>query len=117
MSEIMDDFMNGDVKETVENAVTLFGKARAAQTLYEEVEKALKAWRDERKHQWSLRIEINHMGGLFLQDKNNKFNDVEEGIIEQFLNLMSAVAWSEFRDAVDKFNNSLKGSNDGKNTD
>lgn len=113
----MEDFMDGTVKETVENAVTLFGKARAAEDLYNQVEEALDKWRNEKKHQWSLRIEINHMGGLFLQDKDNKFTEVEEGIIEQFLTLMSAVAWSEFRDAVNLFNNSLKTSNDGKNAD
>jgi hypothetical protein len=82
----------------------------------EELDKAQEIMKKNTAHQWQLRLEINHMNAIQFTEKDELSAEVWEAIT-QLLSLLEAIHYTERKQTIIDFNNSLKDSNDGKSTE
>jgi hypothetical protein len=112
--EQIKEHLSPEVYEVVEAAVKLYGHADKIHERYKKLEEVQEHLKKHTIHQWSLRLEANHMNQIEFTEKD-VLNPLVWETIMQLLSLLEAIHYSERKAAINQFNNSLKTSNDGKN--
>lgn len=112
--DLVKDLMDQDVFDTVEKASDLILKA---QEIRQEA-RQLDDFADKIKKEGPWELKINRAGTniIYFSQKTTLAPQIYE-VIVQMINLLDALHYSELKDCIMKFNNSLNAITDGKEAD
>lgn len=113
-NEQLKALVNPEVYDIVDKATDHYIRAGKIQERYIKLEEVQEQLKKHTINQWNLRLEVNHMTKIAFDHEGVLAPLVWETII-QLLSLLEAIHYSERKDAIIKFNNSLKSISDGKN--
>ena len=114
--EQLKEFVNPEIMEKIDKAADILLRLEKIHTRMIQLEEVQGTMQERQINQWSLRLEINHMTAINFHEKDVLKSEVWEAI-GQFMSLLESIHYSERKQAIIDFNNSLKDSNDGENTE
>jgi len=111
------EFVSPRVAGTVEAAGVLYGKGHRIHDKMEELEAAQEKMKQNKAvRTWGLRFETDSMQVITLSSKDELSAEIWEATL-QYLTLLEAIHYSERKQAIIDFNNSLKKADDGSSTE
>jgi hypothetical protein len=107
--EVIKEMVDQEVFQKVDKGTDSFQKAANADRGYQEAQRAVQIWKKNPKNsRWEIRINCDGTN-IYQSCSDYPFSDLIGAAIQQLLELLSAIHFTERHEAIKEFNKSLEG--------